>query len=168
MRSVFFELVYNVAMVTIAGRRGPVMDDMFGPSKILDACDYFPLLGWIDLLGIRRKMEALNSERDRFLQGLIDEVRCRNGDRVSVGGGERNYVDVLLSLQRSEPEYYTDEILKGLIMVSYSSEDYVCVIIVRLQFCPSLKFYKKDLVPLWGQFRLETFSGSLCSGSVTA
>ncbi|XP_042046282.1 cytochrome P450 81Q32-like [Salvia splendens] len=121
MRSVFFEFVYNVAMVVIAGRRGPVMDDMFGPSKILNACDYFPLLGWIDLLGIRRKMEALNLERDIFLQGLIDEVRRRNGDCVYVGGGERNYVEALLSLQRSEPEYYTDEILKGLIMPMFTA-----------------------------------------------
>ncbi|KAL1546914.1 cytochrome P450 81Q32-like [Salvia divinorum] len=121
MKSVFFELVYNVAMVMIAGKRGPVMDDMFGPSKILDVCDYLPLLRWIDLLGIRRKMEVLNGKRDRFLQGLIDKVRYRNEDCDSVGGGERNYVEALLSLQQSEPEYYTDEIVKGLIMPMFTA-----------------------------------------------
>lgn len=134
-----------------------MMDDMFGPGKILDVCDYFPLLGWIDLLGIRRKMEALNGERDRFLQGLIDEARCRNEDCVSVGGGERNYVEALLSLQRSEPEYYTDEIVKGLIMVSNSNEDYVYVTIVKLQFYPLLKYFTKLSCPLVGSVRAANY-----------
>ncbi|XP_057794418.1 cytochrome P450 81Q32-like [Salvia miltiorrhiza] len=115
MKSLFFELVYNVAMVVIAGKRGPVMDDIFGPSKILDVCDYIPLLRWIDLLGIQRKMEALNRKRDRFLQGLIDEVRCRTQDSVSVEA-KGSYIEALLSLQQSQPEYYTDEIVKGLIL----------------------------------------------------
>lgn len=117
MKTLFFELVYNVAMVAVAGKRGPVMDDLFWPSKILDFCDYFPLLGWIDFLGTQRKMESLNRKRDSFLQGLIDEVRSKIEDSVPVEG-KRCYVEALLSMQQAEPEYYTDEIIKGLILVS--------------------------------------------------
>ncbi|KAG6434749.1 hypothetical protein SASPL_106391 [Salvia splendens] len=37
------------------------------------------------------------------------------------GGGESNYVEALLSLQRSEPEYYTDDLVKGLIMPMFTA-----------------------------------------------
>lgn len=117
LKNLFFELVYNIAMVTIAGKRGPVMDDMFGPSKILDFCDYFPLLRWIDLLGIQRKFKSLNRRRDSFLQSLIDEARSKLESSPSIEG-KRTYLEALLSMQKAEPEFYTDEILKGLILVS--------------------------------------------------
>lgn len=116
LKSLFFELVYNVAMVMIAGKRGVVMDDMFGPSKILDVCDYIPLLRWIDLLGLKRKMESLNKRRDSFLQGLIDEGRSKIADSSSAEE-KKSYVERLLLMQQAEPEYYTDEVLKGLILV---------------------------------------------------
>ncbi|RVX23855.1 Cytochrome P450 81E8 [Vitis vinifera] len=45
--------------------------------------------------------------------GLIDEHRS---DRSSLES-RNTMIDHLLSLQKSQPEYYTDEIIKGLIMV---------------------------------------------------
>ncbi|KAF3949474.1 hypothetical protein CMV_024660, partial [Castanea mollissima] len=43
-----------------------------------------------------------------FLQGLIDEKR-------SMEEKGNTMIDHLLSLQKSQPEYYTDQIIKGLI-----------------------------------------------------
>lgn len=122
LKNLFFELVYNIAMVTIAGKRGPVMDDMFGPSKILDFCDYFPLLRWIDLLGTQRKFKSLNMRRDKFLQSLIDEARTKLESSTSIEG-KKSYLEALLSMQKAEPELYNDEILKGLILVSLFLEN---------------------------------------------
>lgn len=135
MKSLFFKFVYNVAMVVIAEKRGPVMDDMFGPSKILDVCDYFPLLKWIDLLGIHRNMEVLNRKRDRFLQDLIDDVRSKIEDSVSVKG-KKSYLEALLSMQQAKPEYYTDEIVKGLILVSLR-----CKMVFHPVFCRERLIY---------------------------
>lgn len=118
LKSLFFEFVYNVAMVAINGKRGPAMDDMFGPSKILDLCEYFPLLRWIDLLGIQRKFKSLNRRRDSFLQSLIDEARGKIGSSPSIEG-KKSYLEALLSMQKAQPELYTDDILKGLILVSF-------------------------------------------------
>jgi hypothetical protein len=48
---------------------------------------------------------------DLILQGLIDELRReKNGNTM---------INHLLTLQESEPEYYTEEIIKGLILVSF-------------------------------------------------
>ncbi|KAL3840448.1 hypothetical protein ACJIZ3_025039 [Penstemon smallii] len=116
LKNLFFELVYNVSMVMINGKRGPVMDEMFGPGKIMDICDYFPFLRWIGFNGMERKLADLHRRRDCFLQGLIDEAR-----NVSSLEEEKTYVETLLNIQEAEPEYYTDEILKGLIMPMFTA-----------------------------------------------
>ncbi|XP_071933502.1 cytochrome P450 81Q32-like [Coffea arabica] len=46
---------------------------------------------------------------DAFLEGLIDEHRGHNKDSNTM-------IDHMLSLQQSQPEYYTNEIIKGIIM----------------------------------------------------
>ncbi|KAK4360648.1 hypothetical protein RND71_019600 [Anisodus tanguticus] len=49
---------------------------------------------------------------DEFLQGLIDEYRGAKN--------QNTMIDHLLCLQETQPEYYTDEIIKGIIMVIVS------------------------------------------------
>ncbi|KAL0360996.1 UNVERIFIED_CONTAM: cytochrome [Sesamum radiatum] len=98
LNALFFELVYNVVMVMVAGKRGSAMTDIFGPVKMLDICDYIPLLKW----------------------RLVDEGRKQIGDSSSVEG-KKTFVQALLSMQRAEPEYYTDEIVKGLILPMFTA-----------------------------------------------
>ncbi|KAG8377493.1 hypothetical protein BUALT_Bualt08G0038600 [Buddleja alternifolia] len=112
MKSLFFELVYNVAMVMVAGRRGPVMDDMFGPFKIMDICDHLPWLRWMGFKGMERKLINLHKRRDSFLQGLIDEGR----NKIASSDEKKTLIQALLSMQFSEPDYYTDEIIKALVL----------------------------------------------------
>ena len=54
---------------------------------------------------------------DGFLQGLVDEHRSGN-----IGGD--TLINHLLALQKSQSEYYTDQIIKGLILVSIT--DFTC------------------------------------------
>jgi cytochrome P450 len=58
-------------------------------------------------------MTQLGKRMDAFWKGLIDEHRV-DKDRNTM-------VSHLLALQESEPEYYTDEIIKGIILVSLKS-----------------------------------------------
>ncbi|KAL0325484.1 UNVERIFIED_CONTAM: cytochrome [Sesamum radiatum] len=120
MNSLFFELVYNVVMVMVAGKRGSVMTNIFGPTKMLDICDYIPLLRWAGFKGMEHNMVNLQKIRDGFLQRLIDEGRKQIGDSSSVEG-KKTFVQALLSMQQAEPEYYTDEILKGLILPMFTA-----------------------------------------------
>ena len=55
----------------------------------------------------------LNREKDVIFQGLINEHRSPDQGLVN-----KNMIDHLISLQKSEPEYYTDEIIKGLALVN--------------------------------------------------
>ncbi|NP_001142304.1 putative cytochrome P450 superfamily protein [Zea mays] len=74
--------------------------------------DYLPFLRWFDVFGVRNKLMAAVRWRDAFLRRLIDAERRRmDGD----GDGEKkSMIAVLLSLQKSEPELYTDTMIMAL------------------------------------------------------
>lgn len=72
-----------------------------------------PFLRWFDGNNYEKKVEKLGKRADAFLQRLIDEHKNR-----SASEGRNTMIDHLLSRQESQPEYYSDEIIKGLIQVS--------------------------------------------------
>lgn len=88
-------------------------------NTLIDVYDYLPFLKWNIIGGYRnfeKKMERVQEERDKFLQDLVDEGR-RKMMRENARSERRTVVESLLSLQETEPEYYTDEIIKGMIQV---------------------------------------------------
>ncbi|GLT69338.1 hypothetical protein SLA2020_414960 [Shorea laevis] len=71
--------------------------------------EFVPILRWIDHGGLEKRMMKLAKKTDAFLQGLVDEKK---------GEEEGNtMIHHMLSLQKSQPDYYTDQIIKGLILV---------------------------------------------------
>ena len=91
--------------------------------------DYLPMLRWLGVKGMEKGLRELQRKRDRFMQSLIEEHRtrmakekessssCSNGD-----DGEKKkktMIEVMLSLQEKEPDYYTDQIIRGLMLVAY-------------------------------------------------
>ncbi|KAK4488413.1 hypothetical protein RD792_004176 [Penstemon davidsonii] len=70
--------------------------------------DFFPILGWIGVNGFEKKLAWHKEKGQEFMQELIDEHRRNKG--------QNTMVDRLLSLQESQPEYYTDQIIIGLIL----------------------------------------------------
>ncbi|WVZ60630.1 hypothetical protein U9M48_010623 [Paspalum notatum var. saurae] len=77
-----------------------------------NAWDYLPVLRWFDVFGVRNKIVAAMRRRDAFLRRLIDAERRRLDD-----GGDsekKSMLAVLLSLQKSEPEVYTDTMIMAL------------------------------------------------------
>ncbi|XP_073354327.1 cytochrome P450 81Q32-like [Aegilops tauschii subsp. strangulata] len=78
--------------------------------------DFLPVLRWFDVFGVRNKIEAAVSRRDAFLRRLIDAQRRR-----VVGEGEKkSMIAVLLDLQKTEPEIYTDKVIMALCMTMFS------------------------------------------------
>lgn len=71
--------------------------------------DYLPIL---KVFGhnYEKKVKALGEAMDAFLQRLLDECR-RDGESNTM-------VSHLLSLQQDQPKYYSDVIIKGLMLVS--------------------------------------------------
>lgn len=139
MKSTFFEMMLNVLMRMIAGKRyygdndvadevearrfKEIVSETFVISGASNLGDFLPVMKLIEKRGIEKKMMVLRKKRDQFVQELIDEHR-RNmdySDSTNSGGGSgrKSMIELLLSLQQTEPEYYNDEIIRGLILVRF-------------------------------------------------
>lgn len=96
-------------------------EETFLRGKPLNLCDYFPVLRWVDYQGVEKSMRAVQGRRDGFLQGLVDEFRRkREANCVDVGDDYKSstMIGTLLRLQESEPEFYTEDVIKSVILVS--------------------------------------------------
>lgn len=72
--------------------------------------DFIPLWNWIDPTGLEKKIMKVGEEADEIFQGLIDEIRNEEEDGNTM-------IHHLLHLQNTQPEYFSDQIIKGLIHV---------------------------------------------------
>ncbi|PIN21078.1 Cytochrome P450 CYP2 subfamily [Handroanthus impetiginosus] len=121
LNNLFFQLVYDVVMMVVCGKRGCVLNDFFGTTKAMDVCDYVPFLRLVGFQGMEKKMMNMQRKRDGLLQDLIDEAREKINGGSSLVGERKTYIEALLEIQRAEPEYYTDWILKGLIQPMFTA-----------------------------------------------
>ena len=97
-----------------AGEFRELVRESFEQGGASNPSDYLPILRWIDYGGYEKNLRRIHGKMDAILQGLINEHRGSKS-------GNNSMIDHLLSLQESEPEYYTDAIIRGLILVSGSS-----------------------------------------------
>ncbi|XP_073123763.1 cytochrome P450 81Q32-like [Henckelia pumila] len=123
LKSLLSEFSFNIIMRMVAGKRyfGESEDDeqakeyrelikeAFRYGGVSNPSDFFPVLRWIDYKGKEKGIKRMSKEMDAFLQGLIDEHRRDKVKTTMIGH--------FLDLQESQPEYYTDSIIKGIIMV---------------------------------------------------
>ncbi|KAJ0097272.1 hypothetical protein Patl1_28599 [Pistacia atlantica] len=128
LKTMFSELTFNIMMRMVAGKRyyGDEVEDEEEARRfrkivkeattyggVSNPGDFLPILNWIDGGDLQKTVLRLSKNIDGFLQGLIDEHRCKKSNLESMN----TMIDHLLTLQESQPEYYTDQIIKGLILV---------------------------------------------------
>ncbi|KAL1207164.1 Cytochrome P450 81D11 [Cardamine amara subsp. amara] len=123
MRPMFFDLTINNILRMIAGKRfygegmehdedarrvRKLVDEIVSKAGAGNAIDYLPFLRWIT--DFEKQMKNLAGKVDEFLQSLLDDKRAdqEKGDTM---------IDHLVSLQETQPDYYTDVTLKGIIIV---------------------------------------------------
>ncbi|KAG6775904.1 hypothetical protein POTOM_019403 [Populus tomentosa] len=124
LRTMLLDLNFNVMMRMVAGKKyygedvdgleeskrfKDMMHEFSECTRVTNLGDLFPILQCIDYDGFKNRMTQLGKRMDAFWQGLIDEHR--------VDKSRNTMVSHLLALQESEPEYYTDEIIKGIILM---------------------------------------------------
>ena len=83
--------------------------------------DFLPVLQWVDFQGLEKRMVILKKKMDMFFQNLVDEHKRMRSSASSQSVNEvtkMTLIDVMLSLQEIEPEFYTDEVIKSVILVS--------------------------------------------------
>nr|GMD89160.1 cytochrome P450 81F3-like [Ipomoea batatas] len=135
MKSYFFELTLNVMMRMIAGKRyygenvedieeakrfRAIVTDTFRLGGATNVGDFVPALKGV-FKELENSLVELQHRRDSFMQDMIKDCRKRmenDGDRHTESAGKKkSFVEVLLSLQENEPEYYKDEIIRSLMLV---------------------------------------------------
>ncbi|CAN1191825.1 Cytochrome P450 81Q32 [Linum perenne] len=131
MKSRLLGLSMNIIMKMVVGKRyfgmeegkedveesekfKELMRDVFELSGASNPGDYLPVLRWFDFGGLEKRMWKIQAKVDAFFQGLIDEHR--NNDEH----GRKTMIDTMLSMQQSEPDIYSDDIIKGHVMVRFS------------------------------------------------
>ncbi|KAL5753059.1 hypothetical protein ACOSP7_023235 [Xanthoceras sorbifolium] len=127
LRPLLTELNFNNIMRMVSGKRyfgddvtneeeakefREYIAEIFANGGLSNPVDFLPLLSWLDNGDFEKRLSRLGKRMDAFLQGLIEEHRKKDGLHTT-----NTMIDHLLSLQETQPEYYTDEIIKGLIQV---------------------------------------------------
>uniref|UniRef100_A0A1W7HBR3 (+)-piperitol/(+)-sesamin synthase n=1 Tax=Scoparia dulcis TaxID=107240 RepID=A0A1W7HBR3_SCODU len=108
------ELTFNVMMRTITGRRlsgleqRKVINKTFELAEASNPQDFLIFLQWFDYGGFKKEVAALGEKLDQFFQELVDENRREKRTDSMIGH--------LLSLQESQPDFYNDFTIKGLIL----------------------------------------------------
>ncbi|KAF8054304.1 hypothetical protein N665_1332s0016 [Sinapis alba] len=122
MKSLLANLAFNNIIMMVAGKRyyGDATEDN-DEARIVRAliseavagagagnlADYLPIIRWVT--DFEKRAKILGKRFDGFLQRLVDEKRAEKERGQTL-------IDHLLSLQEIQPEYYTDVIIKGMIM----------------------------------------------------
>ncbi|GFQ07788.1 cytochrome p450 81e8 [Phtheirospermum japonicum] len=129
MKAVFIELTMNVMMRMIAGKRyygGEEAEEARRFREIVTESlrvstssigDFLPVLRWLGVGGAEKGLAELRRKRDSFMQELIEESKKRLGGDGVADGKAKTMIEMLLALQKNDPEYYTDAMIKSLMMV---------------------------------------------------
>lgn len=139
MKHAFFDLTFNLMLRMIVGKRfyGDDVDDvdeaklfrelqaesirLSGKSYI---GDFIPLMAWLGFGStLEKEMMDCQNRRDALMQSLIEQHRERRTTKLDDSfrdGRKKTMIEVLLDLQESEPEQYTDETIRALILVILS------------------------------------------------
>lgn len=98
-----------------------IMTEPFRIGAATNIGEFLPFLRRMGLKGVEEKLTVLQKKRDEFMESLIDESQSGGGDdspEAADGGRKKTLIQVLLSLQETEPEFYKDETIKCLMLVS--------------------------------------------------
>ncbi|PWA49542.1 cytochrome P450-like protein [Artemisia annua] len=134
LNTVFNEMTMNVMMRMISGKRyfgddmeeegkwfKEIVKESFLVAGASNIGDHLPFLSWFGVKGLENKLISLHKIRNDFFQGLIDQLRMDKVVEVEHNSNDNNkkrntIIEVLLQLQETDPEYYTDELIRSLVL----------------------------------------------------
>ncbi|KAJ4832770.1 hypothetical protein Tsubulata_948581, partial [Turnera subulata] len=126
LKPMFMDLSFNILMRMVAGKRyfgegleqdeearrfREIVTEFSQYTEVSDPVDIFPILKAFGFRGVEKQCMRVAQRLDVFLQELIDEHRNKKDGNTMINR--------LLDLQQSQPQYYTDEIIKGLMQVLF-------------------------------------------------
>ncbi|XP_020580050.1 cytochrome P450 81E8-like [Phalaenopsis equestris] len=130
IRSRLYGLAMNVMMRVMVGKRcygeengdeeaqrfKKMVEEAFADAGASNVGDFLPTaIGWFLRRSVERKLARIHSYRDGFLQGLVDERRRKRRVEEDEGrSASKTMLDAILSMQKDQPEQYTDTFIKAL------------------------------------------------------
>ncbi|PAN27498.1 hypothetical protein PAHAL_5G084800 [Panicum hallii] len=133
-----FELSHSVLMEIMAQTRNTYSDDadedMSKEARemkdiveaivplvgVANIWDYMPLLRWFDVYGVKKQLRDAVNRRNTFIYKMIDaekeklkQLERKNGKDDS--DEKKSMIAVMLSLQKTEPDVYTDTFISALV-----------------------------------------------------
>ncbi|XP_031407000.1 cytochrome P450 81Q32-like isoform X2 [Punica granatum] len=142
LRSKLIDLSFNVMMMVLVGKRyygkeddvvseeGREIKEMMRELGELHGStanlgDYIPILETMDFLGVKKRMVKGRNKIDSFLQHLVDANRCKiiesavpsvdNNTSGETSTRTTCLLNRMLLLQQTEPEFYIDRTIKGVL-----------------------------------------------------
>ncbi|KAM0007379.1 putative isoflavone 2'-hydroxylase [Helianthus debilis subsp. tardiflorus] len=148
VRPMLVDLTLNVVMRMISGKRYyyskddvlteeekekahqflEIVNEILKLSGATNVGDYVPMLRWLGVSKLEKRLISLQAKRDLFMQELLEELKERM-ENCSNGKQRKNMIQMLLSLQKSEPELYTDELIRSMTLVNINKQYYVCILL---------------------------------------
>ncbi|GLU06563.1 hypothetical protein SLE2022_235880 [Rubroshorea leprosula] len=126
LKSAFTNLTFNIIMRMIVGKRyygedvgtdgqeaekvRELIADAFKICEAMNPGEFLPLSNLLNRKFVKM-VKNISMRMDSFLQGLVDEHRIIEWENTDT------LIHHLLSLQESQPEYYTDQMIKGFMLV---------------------------------------------------
>ncbi|XP_071712706.1 cytochrome P450 81Q32-like [Rutidosis leptorrhynchoides] len=137
---VFNEMMLNVMMMMLFGKRffgggvdfeegkkfKELVNETFLVGGATNLGDHLPILRWFGVKGFENKLIELQKKRDEFIRGLIRQIRISKGDEMKNNESvkekmmmmmmKNTVIDVLLKHQETNPEFYTDDVIKSFVL----------------------------------------------------
>ncbi|KAL9323778.1 hypothetical protein ACSQ67_008635 [Phaseolus vulgaris] len=126
LKTMFMETSFNTMMMIVSGKRfygddcdvsdvekakefRDILREMVALAGVNNRGDFLSFMRWFDFDNLEKRLKNIGKRIDAFLQSLIDESRIANKS-------DNTMINQLLLQQRSQPQQYTDQIIKGLCM----------------------------------------------------
>jgi hypothetical protein len=103
-----------------------IIEEIIPLVGVANLWDYMPLLRWLDVYGAKRKLADVVKRRNLFFDKMIDaerqklkQLERKKGEADASDSDEKmGMIGVMLSLQKTEPDVYTDTFINALVPVS--------------------------------------------------
>jgi len=104
-----------------------IIEEIIPLVGVANQWDYMPLLRWLDVYGAKRKLADVVKRRNLFFDKMIDAERQKlkqlerkkaEADANDSADEKMGMIGVMLSLQKTEPDVYTDTFINALVPVS--------------------------------------------------
>ncbi|KAJ4839297.1 hypothetical protein Tsubulata_021891, partial [Turnera subulata] len=98
-------------------------NEMIFTDLTMSILDFFPFLRMIGYGGVEKNMKKLQARKDEYLQNIVNDSRSKRthapvSETENIdAGGLTSAVEILLTKQESEPDFYTDDVIKAMIIM---------------------------------------------------